>query len=224
MNRIILIGILLWSTHVNGQMSIGGVLDFSVKKLLPTDNAIDTYINLGLIVKKNLTTDLNIVSGISIRYFDADINKMAIGTDLKTHYRDAHPNEFYYIVPGEYFRLSYINIPLGVELKLTSFLRVQYNLENNFLIGTSDEVEEYLQYGKQSIASHMISHNMALLLHQRNAMGIGFGVTLNPAIIRDDLHYTYQFMPEFSSSFKDSILFNIILWGDFKFKQRKKVL
>lgn len=222
MKKIFLIAAFCWTTCANAQISMGIVLEGRLRNI-SRDEGINDYFNFGLSVKKSLTTDLNLVSGISYRFLDADIRTMANNTDLVTYFRDAHPNELFYIVKGDYFRFSYVTIPIGLEFKATTFLRFQYSLENNILIGTEDSVDEYMQYGSKSIARHMLSHSAFVLLHQ-NALGIGFGVVFNPSIIRTDLNYTYRFMNDFQTSFKDSYFFNVRLWGDFQFKKRKKVL
>lgn len=217
-----LIAALFWASYASAQISMGIVLEGRLKNISPNEG-INDYFNFGISLKKSVTTGLNLVSGVSYRFMDADIRTMAKNTDLVTHFKDTHPNELFYIVQGDYFRFSYVTIPVGLEFKATTFLRLQYCLENNFLVGTEDSVDEYMQYGSKSIARHMFSHSAFILLHQK-AMGIGFGVTFNPAIIRNDLNYTYQFMDSFQTSFKDSYFFNVRLWGDFQFKKRKKVL
>jgi hypothetical protein len=222
MRKIFLIASLFIATQANCQTSLGFILEARVKNISP-DEGVDHYFNFGLSVKESLTTDLNLVSGIAYRFFDADINTISKNTDMVTHFRDVHPNQLFYIVQGDYFRFSYITIPIGLEFKPTTFLRVQYNLENNFLVGTEDTADKYMQYGRNSLARHMFSHSVFLSVHQ-NSAGLGFGVIFNPAIIRSDLNYTYEFMQNFQTAFKDSYFFNVRLWADFQFRKRKKVL
>lgn len=222
MKKIFLVVALIWATSASAQVSMGIVLEARAKNISPNEG-INDYFNFGLALKKSVTTSLNLVSGISYRFMDADIRTMAKNTDLVTHFKDTHPNQLFYIVKGDYFRFSYVSVPIGLELKATTFLRLQYCLENNFLVGTEDSVDKYMQYGSKSVARHMFSHSAFVLLHQ-NALGIGFGVTFNPSIIRTDLNYTYQFMDSFQRSFKDSYFFNVRLWGDLHFINRKKVL
>jgi hypothetical protein len=222
MKKIFLIATLLISTQANCQTSLGFILEARVKSISP-EEGVDDYFNFGLSVKQSLTTDLNLVSGIGYRFLDADISNISRNTDMVTHFRDVHPNQLFHIVPGDYFRFSYITIPIGLEFKPTTFLRVQYNLDNNFLVGTEDSADEYLQYGKNSLARHMFSHSVFLSVHQ-NSAGLGFGVIFHPSIIRSDLNYTYEFMQDFQTAFKDSYFFNVRLWADFQFRKRKKVL
>ncbi len=208
--------------QAHAQTSMGIVLEGRIKALSPSD-PLDDYISIGISLKKSISTDWSLVSGLTYRFFDADLKTISKDTDMVTHFRDVYPSTFFYITDAEYFRFSYVNVPIGVEFKATRFMRLQYQLENNFLVATSDNVDEYLQYGKKSMSPLMFSHHVSLLLHQ-NSIGIGLGVTFNPSIIRDDLDYTYQFMSDFNASFKNAYLISLTLWGDFGFKKRKKVL
>lgn len=223
MRMIIIFFIFCGVMQSHAQTSMGIVLEGSVKSLLPSNPKIDYYINFGISLKKNISTEWSLVSGLSYRFFDTDLSTISKDTDMVTHFRDVYPSTFFYITNGEYFRFSYINVPIGLEFKATRFMRLQYQLENNFLVGTTDNVEEYLQYGKKSMSPIMFNHHVSVLLHQ-NAIGVGLGVIFNPSIIRDDLKYTYQFMSDFNTSFKNAYFFNLTLWGDFGFKKRKKVL
>lgn len=222
MRKILLVIALFVTSGASAQISMGIVLEGRFKEI-SRNEGVNDYMNFGLSLKKSVTTSLSLVSGISYRFLDADIRSMAKNTDLVTHFKDTHPNELFYIVKGDYFRFSYVTIPVGLEFKATTFLRLQYALENNFLVGTEDSVDEYMQYGSKSVARHMFSHSAYVLLHQK-AIGIGIGVLFNPSIIRTDLRYTYQFMDTFRTSLKDSYFFNVRLWGDFQFTKRKKVL
>lgn len=210
------------TVSTKAQMSIGGTFDhlmFDASKQQP----FNKYVNLGLIVKKNLTPTLNVVSGATIRFFDANVRDLSVKTDLKSYARDKY-DEFFYITDRETFRFSYVNIPIGLEYKLTTWLRVSYSFENNLMIRASEAVEKYLQFGKRALNRYMISHNAQLLLHPRTGFGMGIGCVFNPGIIRKDLPYSYQFMSDYDQRLRSSYCINVTFWGDARFKNRKHAL
>lgn len=225
MKRIFLLLLLTGAFgHSVAQTSLGLMIDFSAYELMDKPTVINNYFNIGVSLKKPLSTNINAVTGASYRFMDADMAALGANTtDLITFYRDQHPNEFYYISDMEYARFSYLSIPVGLEVKATTFLRFQYLLENNILIGSNATAAEFFQYGKKSVAPHMFTSNFNVMLHG-NAVGIALGVILHPGILRNDLKYTYAFMNEFQKQFRDAYILRISIWGDMKFKKRKKVL
>jgi hypothetical protein len=205
------------------QTSMGIVFGFSYKKIVPSGQALDNSLYLGMTLKKYLTPDLSLTSGAYYRLYDVTIGNLSHDNDLITHYKDAHPDKFFYTTSGQYFRFNYLVIPVGLEFKITTFLRVAYSLENNLLLGSNADTEEYFQYGKKAVAAHMFTSNFALLLHTGNSLGIALNATLHPKLLRSDVNYTYDFMNEWSQSFRDSYLITISVWGDLAFKKRKKI-
>jgi hypothetical protein len=208
---------------IQAQVSIGGTLDFFMVDA-SRDKPFNKYINLGVILKKNLKPSLNLVSGATIRFFDAPARGLVANTDHITFSHDVHQQEMYYIPEGETLRFSYINIPVGLEYKLTTWLRASYAVENNLLMRASGEVDQHFQYGKKSLNKYMMSHNVQLLIHPRAALGIGLGVVFNPGIIRKDLTYTYQFMSQVQDRLSNSYIINLSLWADAPFIKRKRAL
>ncbi|RAV98522.1 hypothetical protein [Pseudochryseolinea flava] len=206
-----------------GQMSIGGTLDFFWRDI-SKEQPFNHYVNIGVIFKKNLTPTLNLVSGATLRFFDSNVRDLSVNTDLVTYWRDAYDGEFFYITDRETFRFSYVNIPIGLEYKITTWLRASYSLENNFLIRASGEVEQYMQFGKKALNTYMISHNARLLLHARNGLGIAVGCVFNPGIIRKDLPYSYEFMTDYQQRLRSSYCLTASFWGDVRFKKRKHAL
>jgi hypothetical protein len=224
MKKILLLVMLLVIAFVSqAQISAGLVLGGSVKETIPTGQALDKMFIIGATFKKQLTPTINLVSGAGYRFIDATVLSLPSQNDLVTHYKDVHPNEFYYITDLEYFRFSYFTVPIGLEVKLATFLRVSYQLENNFLIGANSTAEEYLQYGKKSVAAYMPTSNVSLLLHTGHAVGVAVGCILHPNILRKDINYTYGFMDEFAEEFRKSYILTVTLWGDLPFKKRKRI-
>src|SRR5204863_4594423 len=117
----------------------------------------------------------------------------------------------------------YLVVPVGIEFKLTTFLRLQYRIDSNILLGSNASVEEYMEYGKKAISPVMFTNHAAILLHGGNAFGISMGATFNPTMIRNDLNYTYDYMKEWQGSLKNSYLITFGLWADASFKPRKKI-
>lgn len=214
---------LIIAATANAQWSLGLNLEGRFKEITP-DQAVNKYVHLGVLAKKNLTPTLNVVTGAGIRFFDYDIRTLSANSDLVTFYWDRDPEGFFYIVDGEYFRFTYISIPVGLEYKLTSFMRISYFLENNFLVKSSEEVDEYVQFGKDAIAPYMFNHNINISLHAGSAVGMGIGFMFRPGLLRNDLDYTYQFMSQYDQQVKDTYMFTVRFWGDFSFIKRKKAL
>lgn len=219
----ILLATLCIATPALTQTSLGLYVGGRIKRLNPTNQALNEGIMLGAPVKKFVSPNLNLVSGLLIRMFDYDVHTLPTNNDLVTHFKDVYPQEFFYIVDGEYFRMTYLTVPLGIELKLTTYLRLQYCFEPNLKLGANDAVQEYLQYGTKSVASYNFSNSVSLLLHGGTAVGLAIGLTRMPSPLRGDLNYTYDFMHEFDKAMHNSYLITFALWGDFSFKPRKKL-
>ncbi|HLT74588.1 MAG TPA: hypothetical protein VKZ68_05865 [Ohtaekwangia sp.] len=205
------------------QTSMGMLLGGTIGGSEPKGQALDNSFMFGISLKKYLTPTLNLVSGGHLGFYDATARNLPINGDLITYYKDAHPNEFFYVPDGEYFRFTYFVVPVGLEYKVTTFLRVAYTFENNILLGSSESVGEYLEHGKKSVAPWMYTNRFSLLLHTGNAFGFGLHATFNPQILRNDIRYSYEFMHEFNDAFRKSYLFSFSLWADFAFKKRKKL-
>jgi len=215
--------LLFWITSsTQGQVTIGGTLDFFIVDA-SKQQPFNKYVNLGLIVKKNLAPTLNLVSGTTIRFFDANVRDLSVDTDLKTYWRDTY-DDFFYITDRETFRFTYLNVPIGLEYKVTTWLRVSYSFENNLMIRSSEEVDARMQFGKKSLNRYMVSHNAQLLLHPRMSGGIALGCVFNPSIIRKDLPYSYDFMSDYRERLSNSYCLTLTFWGDFRFKKRKHAL
>lgn len=221
MRKILLLSLLLIAIQSSAQMSIGLVIEGRIKDAVK-GNAIDNYLHLGMTFKKYVSPRFNLVTGIGIRYFDASLRPLAEGTDLVTFRKDHYPDDFYYITKGDYMRFTFIPVPVGIEFKLSPFIRLCYDLENNFKLGVNETGREYLQYGSKSVMQHMVTHNFNIKIHSGNAIGLSAGVLLNPAILRSDINYSYNYMNQFRTAFNNSCLININLWGDLTFKSRKK--
>jgi hypothetical protein len=223
MKKILTLILLAGTITSQAQISAGVVLGGSVKQTIPSGQALDKMFIIGATFKKHLTPTINLVSGAGYRFIDATIQALPSQNDLVTHYKDVHPNEFYYITDLEYFRFNYFTVPVGLEVKVTTFLRLSYQLENNFLIGANSSAGEYLQYGKKSVAPYMPTSNVSLLLHTGHAVGAAVGCILHPTILRKDLNYTYGFMDDFADEFRKSYILTVTLWGDLSFKKRKRI-
>ncbi len=101
-------------------------------------------------------------------------------------------------------------------------MRISYFLENNFLVKSSEEVDEYVQFGKDAIAPYMFNHNINLSFHAGSAVGVRIGFMFRPGLLRNDLDYTYQFMSQYEQQVKDTYMFTFRFWGDFRFAKRKE--
>lgn len=223
MRKLFLAVLLFYAIHSSGQVSVGFSAGASAKQLLPKDQAMDRIIFLGATFKKYVTPTINLVTGAGYRMIDITVLNLPEENDLVTFFKDTYPNEFYYITGYEYFRLHYLHVPIGLEYKVTTFMRLSYMFDNNILLGVNSTTKEYLQYGKKAVAQYMPTNTFSVMLHSGNAVGVAFNLTLNPGVIRQDLHYTYNYMNEYSDALRKSTLFTISLWGDLTFKTRKKI-
>src|SRR5690349_23204000 len=78
---------LIIAASSNAQWSLGLNLEGRFKEITP-DQALNKYVHLGALAKKNITPTLNFVTGVGIRFFDYDIRTLAANSDLVTFYWD----------------------------------------------------------------------------------------------------------------------------------------
>ncbi len=72
---------LIIAATANAQWSLGLNLEGRFMKSTP-DQAVNKYVHLGVLAKKNLTPTLNFVTGAGIRFFDYDIRTLSANSDL----------------------------------------------------------------------------------------------------------------------------------------------
>ncbi len=224
MKKICLTLALAWiACAAHTQTSMGIILGGTLEDGQPKGQALDYGFYVGMTLKKYLTPTLNLVSGGHLRFYDATVSNLPLRNDLVTYYKDAHPNEFFHVATMDYFRFTYFVVPVGLEYKLTTFMRLSYTFENNILLGSNDTAAEYLEHGKKSVAPWMFTSNVGLLFHTGNAIGLGLHATFHPRMLRNDIDYSYAFMDEFNQEFRNSYILSFSIWGDMAFKKRKKL-
>ncbi len=217
---LILITCFFTLISVQAQTSMGLYSEFKLKPFGDEKNAFSSYINFGVLLKSKLSKRVNFVSGLSMKFYNADVEPFSKNSDLVTYLRNKNNQSFVY-VESDYISFEYLTLPIGIEYKITRFLRLQYRFENNFLIGTNDDVED-LQYGKAALSSYMYTHNITSYFFV-SGFGIGIGVTSPPSVFKDQT-YSYNFMYDMKESLHNTYMLNFILSYDFPLIKRKKIL
>lgn len=223
MKKLLLLILLAGSAHAYAQISAGAGYD---NKIGSIHNVMKDYLRFDISFRKPLNTDFNLLSGVTFQVINPYAKVLINSNDFATYYRKVNPEKRLAMssyVQEKAFAFRYVTIPIALEFKVNTFTRVQYNLDNNFLVGTNKLESEYLVYGKKSISRYMNGHSFSLLLHQKS-VGIRASVTYFPNTIRTDLNYGYAYMYEFNQALRESYFFRIGIWYDFAFKPIKKIL
>ncbi len=217
---LLLLFCLLSITATRAQVSMGLIFEIGIGELQNNKTSIDRYLNGGFQFKKPLSLKLNLVTGITAKFYESDVEKMAANSDMITFVRDQTQTNFTYF--NDYITYEYAAIPIGLEYKLNTRFRLSYRFENNFLIGTNEYADEYLQYGRNSLSKYTCTHSAAFV-YSVYGLSMGLSCTTAPQVIKNQT-YNYNYMYDFSESLSKSYMLNIIFSYDFPLLKIKKIL
>jgi hypothetical protein len=175
---------------------------------------VERYQFFGLMVKKPLGLSFNVGTGVAYKNLDARMIDYINDSDFAPYFRVKNPSKTLplnrYFNKTNSYSFHFVDVPLSIEFKVVPGFRMRYMYHVNWLVKTNEDVDQYLENGKESAASLSGNHDFALMfMNAASQAHLVIGVVTQPQLLNKNQIYTYQFTQDFYKKFGSALAFYV---------------